>query len=390
MSFVFQPHSMIQYTNHLDYWTRTETNRFGFPDRDWSPVRAPGDRRVAFIGDSFVESVQVPLEDKFHILFEQEANRTPGLPHIETAAFGISGTGQTNQIPFFRLAAREFHPDVMVLVVVGNDFANNSALLECVRNGWNPDHLPRPFFVRKHPGDPFELAPMDPHWAEYLLPDGSKPQGELSRLGRTHQMLMREVFFYAWAIEAIELHFPKLARYLPQTPTSPALQETYAARIAALRHLPGYEHSLDGWNYPNDWDFDGMFGTRDLPPVFQEAIAATGKTLDVFAEQARREHFQLAILTDQGLSAPQSNGQIEKITGNPPVPKAYLRRFQQLAEKRGIPVIDFGAYLDKRKIARDSVHWPHDSHWAEAGHQWVAQMLVEAFQAHPEWFAPNH
>ncbi len=123
-SFTFAPHAEIQYTNHLDYWIKQKTNAYGFADRDWSPAKLPGVLRIEFIGDSFVEAVQVPIEQKSHVLFEEKANQVFGSPKIETAAFGMSGTGQANQLKFYDSSGCKFHPAVVILVVVSNDFGN--------------------------------------------------------------------------------------------------------------------------------------------------------------------------------------------------------------------------------------------------------------------------
>jgi hypothetical protein len=172
IGFTFIPNETVYWTNHLDYWTVTHVNSLGFLDRE-PPLALdlPDTCRVAFIGDSMVEGAQVPIEDKMHVQFEKIANTsTMEGQKIRTVAFGYSGSGQVNQIPFYDSFARFLDPDVVVLVFVNNDFGNNSAVLEGVRAGWHPLHPPRLFYEYDERTDRFSKIDIDPNWMDYLLP----------------------------------------------------------------------------------------------------------------------------------------------------------------------------------------------------------------------------
>ena len=149
----FTPGGTVRLTNHLDFWTETKANSLGFLDRE--PVAAPNACRVAFIGDSFVEAAQVPIEQKMQVVFEKIAT------NVATAAFGFSGTGQASQLGFYDVFVRDFQPKVVVLVFFSSDFANNSATLEAIRSGWHPPthraspsramHVENPSLCRRTP-----------------------------------------------------------------------------------------------------------------------------------------------------------------------------------------------------------------------------------------------
>ena len=88
------PGTEIRWTNGLDFWTVSRTNRLGFPDREPpSPERAAKGCHITVIGDSFVEASEVPIPQKFHVRLEEMAARE--LPHLDvtTSAFGRGGTG---------------------------------------------------------------------------------------------------------------------------------------------------------------------------------------------------------------------------------------------------------------------------------------------------------
>ena len=80
---------------------------------------------------------------------------------------GYSGTGQTNQLAFYDHFGAELKPDVVVLVVVNNDLANNSAALESIRNGWHPLKPPRLFFHRERSQASFHPLPIAEDWSEH-------------------------------------------------------------------------------------------------------------------------------------------------------------------------------------------------------------------------------
>ena len=120
------PNTEIRATNRRDFWNVSRTNSLGFLDREPpSPERAAATCHISMIGDSFVEAEQIPIHDKFHVRLEALA--ADELPHLNvtTSAFGLGGTGQVRQLPFYDAYARLLHPKLLVLVFVDNDFKDN-------------------------------------------------------------------------------------------------------------------------------------------------------------------------------------------------------------------------------------------------------------------------
>ena len=96
---IFTPNAEVRWTNRLDFWTESRTNSLGFVDRE--PIgleRTAASCHIAMIGDSYVEAVQVPIADKFHVRLEELAAEELRHLDITTSAFGIMGTGQVNQL----------------------------------------------------------------------------------------------------------------------------------------------------------------------------------------------------------------------------------------------------------------------------------------------------
>jgi len=73
--------------------------------------------RIAIIGDSYVEALQVNVETSL-------AGRLRELvsPQMEVYAFGISGAALSQYLQMARYARKHFDPDILVINVVHNDF----------------------------------------------------------------------------------------------------------------------------------------------------------------------------------------------------------------------------------------------------------------------------
>ena len=63
-----------------DYSIRIRTNSLGFRDLERSPTRPEGTVRVALLGDSFVEAIQVPFEKTAGQLLEARLNAAGSHP----------------------------------------------------------------------------------------------------------------------------------------------------------------------------------------------------------------------------------------------------------------------------------------------------------------------
>lgn len=156
------PDTEVRWTNGLDFWTVSRTNRWGFLDRaPPSPQRAAESCHIAVIGDSFVNARQVRVREKFHVLLEERAASELPRLDVTTSAFGLDGTGQVQQLALYDEYARQLGPKLVVLVFVPNDYIDNFALWWALRQGWHPEHMPHVSAARAADGG-FALHPPDP------------------------------------------------------------------------------------------------------------------------------------------------------------------------------------------------------------------------------------
>lgn len=352
VGFLYMPNTDVIYTDRDEFWAVNRSNSLGFLDRAPPlPEEAAAGCHVAVIGDSFVEAVQVPIPEKVQVRLEELAARQLPELRISTSAYGYSGTGQLNELPFYDEFARKFSPKIVVLVFVINDFPNNSSVLEALRYGWDPEHPPRVFATRAKDGT-MKILPIDPEWHKHLLtrvPD--PPSGILTSLeGR--------LWFLSW----LRSRLTALGLF-----TTPA-QSSLSTWAEILQKRPQYANLLEGWQLSTIVGMGHVFLQESLPPVFREAMDFTGFALDEFKRRAERDGASLVILSTHSIR--ESGDRV-------------ILRLKEMAEKRGIPVVDQFEYIKRAGGDMRQASFPKDGHWTAAGHQWAAEALVDFLKRNP-------
>ena len=324
------PNTEIRATNGLDFWNASRTNSLGFLDREPpTPERARATCHVSIIGDSFVEAREVPIEDKLQVRLEELA--TIRLPHLDvtTSAFGMSNTGQVQQLPFYDQYARRLHPRLLVLVFVDNDFRENTPVLRTLKGG---KRRPLEPIVRKRSDGELELA-----WR--ILPQDRLAEGPLpqpSWAARAGRKAMAHSEFALWLYRKINTFIHVGEKPRRQRPSG---------RHAALRHP----------TMPEGW--------------IEDALSYTRFALEQFKQRADRDGVNLAILATYTLKTYEPH---------------LFERMSKMAATLDIPVIDQADYILHQGAALTDAHWPHDAHWNPAGHQWAAEALLEYIEQRPE------
>lgn len=107
-----------------------------------APKRA-GTRRVAIFGDSFAEGWGVAEAETLRAQLEARLQAQGHAP-VEVLNFGVAGWGDDQSLLAFRHLGRRFAPDVVVLVVYGNDLWENASENG---NGGGGRLVPKPRFV---------------------------------------------------------------------------------------------------------------------------------------------------------------------------------------------------------------------------------------------------
>jgi hypothetical protein len=126
-------------------------NRDGLRDEEHPLAKPPRELRIALLGDSMVEALQVPRDRTFWELVERRLEGCEPLRgrRVEVLNFGVSGYGTAQELLTLRHEVWKYRPDLVLLgFYAGNDVRNNHRPLE-------QDPL-RPYFTLA--GDPPRLV----------------------------------------------------------------------------------------------------------------------------------------------------------------------------------------------------------------------------------------
>ena len=148
------PNSEARWTKSC-FSARAEFNAEGMRDVDHRVGKPQGTYRIAILGDSFVEALEVNLEETFFRRLQALLNEQ-GMT-VETLAFGMSGYGTDQEYLLLKRHALQYSPDLVILTFTPNDLQNNLLELE-----YNPA---KPYFEQLAPDglNSIPFTPMPDH-----------------------------------------------------------------------------------------------------------------------------------------------------------------------------------------------------------------------------------
>lgn len=323
-------------------------NREGFRDDDHAREKAPGVFRIAILGDSFAEAMQVMKGETFWNILESELRACEKLAgmRIEVMNFSVSGYGTAQELIVLRKHVLEYEPDVVVLAfLAANDVRNNSEALEGDRF--------RPYFVFED-GD--------------LVLDDS--------FARDPAFLARQTWkSHVYSSISKRLRLGQLFDHI-------LLLRARGNRVKELDHdksPPGAEIGLDDQVYKEspteEWEAAWRV-TEALVERIREEVLSAGAEFHMLSvsgaiqvhpdESFRRQYEERLGVSD--LQYPS-------------------RRIGKLAERLDIPLFDIvGAYHDLSPEGRPFLHgfgegaW--SGHWNQDGHRFAGEGLAESICNH--------
>jgi hypothetical protein len=109
-----------------------EINSDGLRDREHTLEKPPNTVRIAVLGDSFAEALQLPMEHAFWAVMERRLDscRAFGGKRVEVINFGVSGYGTAEELLTLRERVWRYDPDIVLLAfLTANDVQDNSIRL---------------------------------------------------------------------------------------------------------------------------------------------------------------------------------------------------------------------------------------------------------------------
>jgi lysophospholipase L1-like esterase len=379
----YRPDAVLGYTLEpgAEGWQTKEgrayvrVNGDGLRDREHAKPKPANTLRVAVLGDSYAEALQVALEDAFPSVLERQLGQCPALAGrgVEVVNFGVSGYSTAQELLTLRERVWAYSPDVVLLVVTtNNDVTDN------VRAFKDADDIP--YFVLR--GD--ELTP------DNSFRDSPKFRFRTSALANVGRWLYANLRFTHAFQKARHVLKAKLAqrrdrqlaeaererRAAASRPDVEPAAPGAASQAARGEQQPAIAHSdLANMVYlePADdgWREAWRLTERLLVEMRGEVEArgarffvATGSNpIQVFPDPAARAAFLARMGPGADLFYPE-------------------RRFEEFGRRDGLVVFNLApelqAYADGRGVFLHG--WPGDlgnGHWNENGHRVAGELLAQ-------------
>jgi lysophospholipase L1-like esterase len=338
--------------------TYVRINSRGLRDREHALAKPPDTLRVAVVGDSYAEALQVRAEEAFWAVMERELQRCGALAgrRVEVINFGVSGYGTTQELLTLRKHVWPYSPDIVLLAVTtNNDITDNSRALK------QTDEIP--YFIRRDGrlvlDDSFLRA------RAFRLRNSA-----LSRAGRwirDHLRVVQAVHEGHGAIKAA------IAARRAQTSQPQQAKETTAAAAGG-----------NGGAVAADVGIDNMIYREPSDEVWREAWNVTEQLLVLMRDEVemRGARFFVATLSNGGQVHPNPKARAEFAARVGATDLLYPDlRLRAHGERNGFTVWNLApelqAYAEQRRVYLHGFGADiGNGHWNETGHAVAGQLLA--------------
>jgi hypothetical protein len=310
-------------------------NNEGQHDVEHTKQKPPKTFRIAVLGDSFTEAMQVPVEKNFTSVMERQLNGCPQLggKHVEAINFGVSGFGTAQELEKLRHEAWDYSPDLVVLAFfTGNDIQNNSRILQ-----------------------------QDPYRPYFVLENG--------------KLVLDDSFVHEPGFHA---QFSAFNRFLSwMVGHSRVLQVVVAAKNYHARK------NVDGVK-PTEMGLDDNVYHDPTDPVWKDAWSVTDDLIGVMNQEVKAHGAQLLVVTlTSSIQVSPDGAAREALEKRLGVPNLYYpdERVAQVAKRDDIPVLTlaplFLQYAQEHNVQLHGFRGSNQGHWNEAGHELGGELMAK-------------
>ncbi len=340
-----------------EFETEFVTNRYGFRGPDWSQAKPADTLRVVVLGDSFAEGQHVGYEALFSEQLKAMLEQAPELAgrRVEMINTGVCGYNTAQELEMFDRVARDFEPDLTILLVCYNDLLLNN-------RDWDAFHqIAIPHFewqagaltatnlplepVRERP---FDRQPANTTWKSRLVSHSKLCQLLRDAVNNHHGLLTL----------AVKLGIKKLPaemRRRPDGEIDPIPMDYYFWKTPYLDEIE------------QAWDI-----TEKLMVELKARVQAAGSGLLVLNVPNLAE-IEPAVLEDtrQKYGIPEDWD-----------PHQIGRELGLRCAGNGIECLwqiePWLAKAGELEANDEMLYFVHNGHWNEAGHRFVAELLYPA------------
>lgn len=344
------PHAYYRHTK--EGFSEGHFNSHGFRDYERTHEKPSGVFRILVLGDSYIEALQVQLDDSFPALLEKTLNAHASSARFEVLALGQSGFGTAEEYVRYLNFGVAFNPDLVVLAfLTGNDFRNNSKFLN-------------------HENVGFYYA-----------------------FDQNHNLVLDRSLVHAYENN---LSFPK--RLFEELKTKSHLLSLISERVYLFRRQllatrmaeahKDKEVAGDDKKKSLDLFSDLNIYRTDLPPPWKDTVEITKEIILNFKRSVEERGGRFLLL---GLSNPEQVHPEEgrKLKSQYNVELDYEqpdRILEDLAREHGVAFLKLmPAFREHHLKTREYLHGfgsSHGGHWNQAGHRLAAELTFQFLKEH--------
>jgi hypothetical protein len=317
-------------------------NLYGFRDPQWDVVHKRA-RRIAFVGDSFVEGFMAADDESIPAVFRKRAQERGAA--VEVFNLGIGGTDLMDYVKLIQDAVPALEPDELVLVFYANDFFGAPSfsqsdirpafvpryrspieprIVEIVRRAIAGETVPTRWHSKP---SPFLAAVPDP--SNPFTKDGGKLDAQVDR---DIAQAMREGRFNPFVVGELTSYGREFKKGVDISPHLEFLRSFLASHHVSLRlaFIP-YPAQVADYYIP----FAQRFGGRDV----------------------------------QSMSGPEYQVQAAAIA--------------QIAARLGIPFLDLTEQIRAHETSGEHLYYEYDHHMRPVGYAYAAGWIYDWMMGAP-------
>ena len=325
-------------------------NSDGLRDREHHQEKPAGTLRIAVLGDSYAEALQVPMENAFWAVMEQRLQECTAFAgqKVEVINFGVSGYGTAQELITLRRHVWDYSPDIVVLAfATENDIRDNSRAL---------NQIPEmPYYIYR--GD------------ELVLDTSSLEARNNSFKFRLQQSALGRLF--NWMRDR-----SRVIQLLDKSRTRFTRRKTRPERSADPR---------DGKDIYAALGLDSMIFREPDDPAWKEAWRVTESLVKLMRDEVEKKGAKFFVVTlSSGI----------QVHPDPTVRRDFMQqlgvdslfypdlRIQALCEREGIPALDLApallTYAEQHQVFLHGFgQQPGLGHWNVRGQRVAGEMIAQ-------------
>lgn len=313
-------------------------NTYGYRDKEWKVKKKEGEKRIFFVGDSFVEGMMAPQNERMTESFLRAAEANGQFYDVFNC--GMMGIGLNEYIKFLVDAVPIFKPDEVFLVLYANDIP----------------------FQR-----PYE--PSVPLVAEYQNP--LKPRV----LEVIDQMGTKAPIPFAWNKETRPFHEPVPAPGNPWTYNSPQLSKQVSERIAREMRLGKFNFFRTNWILEEEKFLKSAPEISQKLQFIRDFLSRQESKLTVFYIPSRSQVTDFYYQFERQACLVNCPDYLS-LTGERY--QLHRRVLASESEKLGFIFHDLTELVKKEEDQGNHLYWDYDDHMRGKGYRMLGQAIFKA------------